>query len=358
MNLHIRFNRLSLLLLAVVLAATVRSMGQDAFDDESTWQPPAAEEIQAELFDWFSDSTADDKLVETAKQMWEEAVSPGPAKAEAILDVTARIAALQDSRAAALVELCDHPLLEMPLPEVEIVKDESLPEVVRNNLRLLYGRWLASERLYDEASEQLSDLTIADVVDPAALLFYQAVVHHRMLNQVQGLEAIETLLRGPSTTPRRYVTIAGLMLVDLENLEDESLDHISRRMQDIQRRLDLGRAGDKTQAVENGVIASLDKLIEEMEKQQQGGGGGAGSAALQPSAPAQESRIMAGKGPGEVDPKSIGSESGWGDLPPKEREAALQQISQQFPSHYRAAIEQYFRRSAQEGSRLPSSEER
>jgi len=219
---------------------------------------------------------------------------------------------------------------------------------VRNNLRLLYGRWLAGERLYDEAGEQLEGLTVDDVVDPAALLFYQAVVHHRMLDQAQGLEAIEKLLRGPERTPRRYVSIAGLMQVDLENLEDESLDHIARRMQDIQRRLNLGRAGEKTREVEDGVIASLDKLIEEMEKQQQGGGGG-GTASLQPSAPAQESRIMAGKGPGEVDPKAIGSESGWGDLPPKQREAALQQISQQFPSHYRAAIEQYFRRSAQEG---------
>lgn len=358
MNLPIRFNRLMILLLAVVLPVAVRGMGQDAFDESSAWQPPAAEETKAELFGWLTDQSADEKLLQKAEQMWQEAVSPGPASAETILLVTAKIAARHDSRAAELVELCDRPLMELPLPEIEIVQDDALPEVVRNNLRLLYGRWLASERLYDEANEQLSDLSVEDVVDPASLLFYQAVVHHRMLNQAQGLEAIEALLRGPSTTPRRYVTIAGLMQVDLENLEDESLDHISRRMQDIQRRLDLGRAGDKTQAVENGVIASLDKLIEEMEKQQQGGGGGGGSAALQPSAPLQESRIMAGKGPGDVDPKPIGSESGWGDLPPKEREAALQQISQQFPSHYRAAIEQYFRRSAQEGTRSPSREER
>ena len=48
--------------------------------------------------------------------------------------------------------------------------------------------------------------------------------------------------------------------------------------------------------------------------------------------------------------KNIGSGSGWGDLPPKEREEAMQQIGRDFPSHYRDVIEQYFRRLAAEGS--------
>ena len=59
---------------------------------------------------------------------------------------------------------------------------------------------------------------------------------------------------------------------------------------------------------------------------------------------------MGGKGPGEVTRKNIGSQSGWGDLPPKEREQALQQIGRDFPSHYREAIKEYFRRLAAEGN--------
>ena len=57
---------------------------------------------------------------------------------------------------------------------------------------------------------------------------------------------------------------------------------------------------------------------------------------------------MGGKGPGNVTKKDIGSESGWGDLPPKEREEAMQQIGRDFPSHYRDVIEQYFRPLAAE----------
>ena len=57
---------------------------------------------------------------------------------------------------------------------------------------------------------------------------------------------------------------------------------------------------------------------------------------------------MQGKGPGEVAKKPIGSESGWGDLPPRQRQEALQQIGKDFPAHYRDVIEQYFRKLASE----------
>ena len=46
--------------------------------------------------------------------------------------------------------------------------------------------------------------------------------------------------------------------------------------------------------------------------------------------------------------KDIGHKSGWGDLPPKEREEALQQMGRDFPAHYRDAIEEYFRKLATE----------
>jgi hypothetical protein len=51
-----------------------------------------------------------------------------------------------------------------------------------------------------------------------------------------------------------------------------------------------------------------------------------------------------------VDKKPVGNGDGWGNLPPKEREEALQQIGQEYPAHYRDMIEQYFRKLATEGS--------
>ena len=57
---------------------------------------------------------------------------------------------------------------------------------------------------------------------------------------------------------------------------------------------------------------------------------------------------MGGKGPGNVTKRGVGNTAGWGDLPPKQREEALQQIGREFPAHYRDVIEQYFRRLAAE----------
>jgi hypothetical protein len=120
-------------------------------------------------------------------------------------------------------------------------------------------------------------------------------------------------------------------------------------MSDIRRRLDLGRAGPKVRIAEDDVIKSLDKMIkkteEEQQKQHQQQGMG---NRIQSNRPAEESRIGGGNGPGEVTKKKIGSESGWGDLPSKQREEAMQQIGREFPSQYRDAIEQYFRRLAAE----------
>ena len=141
------------------------------------------------------------------------------------------------------------------------------PAFERNNLRLLYGRWLVQANLYDEALAQLQSLRPEDVVDPAGLLFYQSVVYHRLLKKEAGLEALLRLLEPGHEIPRRYQSVARLMQSDLAPLKDDSLDHIARRMEDIRRRLDLGRAGNQVREVEDGVIKSLDKLIEELEQQ-------------------------------------------------------------------------------------------
>src|SRR5262249_52645739 len=152
--------------------------------------------------------------------------------------------------------------------------------------------------------------------------------------------------------------------------EDDSLDHISRRMNDVTRRLDFGHAGKQVRTVEDGIVASLDKLIKDMQdranqmnamrqRQQQRGqdqqdqdrDGRQRRNAGDPDNirslnPADVSRAARAHGAGEVQSKNIGEKSGWGDLPPKEREEAMQQISKEFPSHYRDVIEQYFKKLA------------
>jgi hypothetical protein len=63
-----------------------------------------------------------------------------------------------------------------------------------------------------------------------------------------------------------------------------------------------------------------------------------------------DSRIAGANGAGDVDRKRIEERDGWGNLPPAERQQALQQISRDLPTHYREAIEAYFRKLATDGS--------
>ena len=172
---------------------------------------------------------------------------------------------LLDPAARELVELCSRPRDRIVLPDFAWLADEKTPAVERCNLRLLLGRWLVQEKLIDEAQEQLGSLQVDQVADPASLLFYQAVVFHNTLQKKPGLETIARLLEREKEIPRRYASVAKLMEADLSPLKDDSLDHIARRMGDVRRRLDLGRAGPKVREVEDGVIKSLDKLIKEME---------------------------------------------------------------------------------------------
>ncbi len=325
-----------------IAAATAQS--PDASLKSPTWPPPPAADVKARAFAWLDAQKPSNDIQAAADALW-STLPDEPAGAE-LLERLAGTFALVDRHAAGLVELCSQPKREPLLPKQKWLTEEKTPPLMADNLRLLYGRWLAHQALYDESLEQLSGLKPGEVVAPAMLLFYQGVVHHRLLQKKPATAAIEQLLSGTDSSPRRYVAVARLMQYDLAGLKDDTLDHIARRMNDIRRRLDLGRAGKRVRKVEDGVIKSLDKLIKKIEEQQRQCAGGGGGENIRSSRPANDSRIMGGKGRGEVVKRNVGSHSGWGDLPPKQREEALQQIGRDFPAHYRDIIEQYFRRLA------------
>jgi hypothetical protein len=125
-------------------------------------------------------------------------------------------------------------------------------------------------------------------------------------------------------------------------------------MADIRRRLALARAGKRVRDQEDAVIAKLEKMIDELEKQrqmrrqQQARQSGSGR---QPNQPMQDSMPAQLHGPGEVDPKQIGKKDGWGNLPPKQRQEVLQQIGRDLPAHFRETIEEYFKRLAEDNIR-------
>jgi len=342
-----RFPRLILLALPV-LAASLSLHAGDDLQKRATWQPPAVAEVKAAVEPWLAGRTLDAATQTQIAALWAD--DSLPAVSADVLDRLAETIALAEPAARELVALC-RGSQPAPVPTAfGILQDGSQPPLVRNNLQLLYGRWLAQHALYDEALEQLAPLQPGQVVDPAGLLFYQSVCHHRLLQKEPCLTALAKLMENKGRIPKRYELLAGLMEADLKPLKTDSLDEVSRLMDDIERRLGLGRAGKRVRTQEDDVVAKLDKMIEEMEKQAQQKQAAASSQGGQRAQkPMEDSMPGGGKGPGEVDPRRPGVGSDWGNLPPKQREEAMQQISKGLPSHYRDVIEEYFRRMAREG---------
>ncbi len=318
----------------------------DELARRATWTLPTTAEIKARLDDFLKDKTLGEADRLKVDALWpDDAANIDPAE---LLDRLAASLAIVEPRAVEIVNHCQQDTVQLPPPRFALLDDMTAPPIVRDNLRLLYGRWLAQHHLVDESLEYLKDLSPQTVADPVSLLFQQAVGHHRLLAKEPCLKSVGLLLENEAQLPRRYVSLAKLMEADIRPLKVDSLDEIARLMDDIRRRLELARAGKVVRDEEEQVIKKLEKMIEELEKQQQqrqlANGGGS-----QPSNPMQDSQPGQGRGPGEVDPKNLGKKEGWGNLPPQQRQEVLQQIGRELPAHFRETIEEYFKRLAQDG---------
>jgi len=320
-----------------------------------SWTVPTPADVRRRMIAWLDSMVAAGVApaadVAAAREMWpeQEPVAPGADLLDHVMDSLSRV----DPRCAALQRSVapDRAAAEPAPADGAWLADAATDAFERDAVRLWLGRERVRRDRFDEGLALLADLDPATAVDPASLLFHRAACQHWLLEADVAVESLDRLLERSGEIPVRYERVARLLRADIAALEDESLDHIARRMRDITRRLDLGRAGPKTLAVQDGVIDSLDKMIKQIEQQQQqqqsqsssgAGGGGRGGNGT----PMDDSRIAGGKGPGEVTKRDIGDTDGWGKLPPHKREEAMQQIGREFPAHYREAIEQYFKRLA------------
>lgn len=329
------------------LFASSPAHGQLSF--EPSWQPPTYKAIREQLFTSIEEMSVEPALAQQARSLW-PSVPLREMNGSALLDLVVETTAVLNPPTARLLAQCNQQSMQPLAPDITWLASSQLPAMIKNNVRLYTARWLTQHTRYDDTLAVLGDLQVEDVVDPASLLFCRMVAHHQLVEPDHSRAALVQLLEQDEAIPLRYRQVAELIEQDLAGLEDESLDHVSRRMNDVRRRLDLGQAGKTVQVVEKGVVDSLDSLIKKIEEQQQQQSG-SGSGSAQSSTPMQDSQLPSLKAPGKVDQKDIGHQAGWGDLPPKEREEALQQIGREFPAHYRQLIEQYFRDLADENSK-------
>lgn len=202
-------------------------------------------------------------------------------------------------------------------------------------------------RQYETALVLATSLQPEQVLEPIGYLFSRAVCEHHLRLQSEGMDTVSLLLLAPEELPVRYRAVTELMLEDLKLMEPESLDEISRMMNDVERRLDLGNIGDQTQKLEQEIVENLDQMIEELEQQLAQAQSQSSGAAASGTSPADDSRIKGSTAPGNVTEKELIERDGWGDVPPKERAKAQQMLKNLFPPRYQKAIQEYNRKAAQ-----------
>ncbi len=333
-------------MIAVLSFAIFASLGFCEEENAASWKTPSSDAVKKASFDWINAKAPSPETLKRAEAIWSD--MPKQATEDDSLNRVVAVFALSDKDAQTLQAVTERPPQSLVPPKFALLTDPKAPSFVTDNLRLRYARWLAQHEYYDEAQELLKGLTPDRVVAPASLLFYQGVVAHRLLEKESGVKTLDLLLESDSVAPRRYSALARALRADLENLDEDSLDHVARRMDDVRRRLELGRVGPKTVTTEKGVVQSLDKMIKDLEEKSKQCDKSQGQSTLRPDKPSEESKIAEGKGAGEVTKKNVGEQAGWGDLPPRQREEAMQQIGRDFPAQYRDAIEQYFKKLAAE----------
>ncbi len=340
--------RLARVLAAAVIATFLATPASSISVDNppSDWQAPTAEVVEAALVDWLVQSAATDDEAESRHLAAQPSLDALYTDADRLDQVIGALA-VASTAIGELAERCQQTPQEVGA--LEWLDSADIPYWMRANVRLYVGRALVRHRYFEQALGLLDGIAVGEVFDPASLLFYRAIAEHQLVLIEEADQSLEALLGSEHPLPERYGQIARLMQADIANVKKDSLDHIARRMLDVHRRLDLGEANERAQEVERGILASLDKIIKQLEdqqrqqqqrqQQQQSGG--------QPSGqPMEESRIAEMKGDGKVDIKDIGDQAGWGDLPPRERERLLQQIGRDFPGHYRDLVEEYLKRLA------------
>lgn len=311
--------------------------------DDVVFAPQSATAVRDRVLNDLRGEKVADAVLMAVDALWNEASAA--ATPEAVLSLAVKSWAEADPGLQELLAIGD---LSDPaaVPKLTSVLERTgMNSYRQTNLRSYFGRAFAELRLYDEALDQFSAIDNAQLIDPAATFFFKAAAAQSLLQLEAAVQSLNLLLKNTQNVPPRYKTTAELMLAEIEGVEEKSLDAVARRMSDSERRLDLGRSGEQVQGVQERIIADLDELIKRIEAQMGGGGGnGQGGKANEPSNPAQDSSVKGSTAPGEVDKKKFSKEGDWGNLPEKKQAEAKNIINRNYPSHYRQAVESYFKK--------------
>jgi hypothetical protein len=213
-----------------------------------------------------STGKADDAVLRQFAAIWDDGGQP-------VLERLGRTLVLGDADASRLLSEANDPQSPAPTSVPAVLKDASRPAFYRANLALLYGKALSNRRIYEEALEALRAARPDQVADPGTYFFHRAVAEHALLKKQEANRSLVSLTEDVADLPDRYKTLALLMQHDLKSWREKDLGDIARKMESIERRLELSRGGPHTQKLQKDVVARLDELIKRLENPSDANGG-------------------------------------------------------------------------------------
>jgi len=310
---------------------------------------PGQEQVRTRALNWLTGvGKADATNLKKFDEIWKDADRP-------TLDKVTASLSLGDPQVAKLLAEAADSTNPAPTEVPAVLKDKKKPAFYRANLALAYGKALANRRVYEEALDALRSTRPEEVVDPASYFFDRAVCEHALLKKEDAARSVVGLLEDVNESPERYKFVGLLMLNDMGSWREKDLGEIARKMDNIERRLELARGGPQTQKIQKEVVLRLDELIKKLEAQAKGNSNGGscpgscpdGSGGSGTGTPMQDSKIARLDGKGDVgNAKLKNLAAQWGKLPEKERVKAMQDLTRDMPPRYRELIENYFKKSA------------
>jgi hypothetical protein len=253
------------ILLTAVSLAFLLVLGGSALasDKKATFgalEAMSADAAKAKLAAWLQEvGKSDAPTLQKLDAIWKD-------NQRTILDRAADSFALGDAVAAKLMQEARDPLAPAPIVVPTVFKNEKASAFYRANLGLIYARALINRRVYEEALDTLKIFGAEQCVDPSAYLFHRAVCEHAMQRKAEAGKTIGRLLEEAlQISPDRYKTVATLMLLDMHTWKDKDLGDIARKMDNIERRLDIARGGPETHRQQREVLNRLDELIKKLE---------------------------------------------------------------------------------------------
>lgn len=334
----------------VLAALFCGSWGLDLARGDEVYSSPNAADLRISVDLWLKQrGLTGTPAADAIASQWEFRAPPTGEELSAAL---MRTFYLLDDDVRKLVDECRQNASAPGFWKVRLPAEREAPQpLLTHNVKAFVARHLTVLTAYNEAADLYEAIDIQSLADPASALFHRAVCEHHLLRKEAGLATLEKLLKHTEKVPERYLKLAELMRQDLEKLDPRSLGEVARQMKDVERRLALNRADDGVRDVERKIVETLDELIKKLEdqqkqrqQQQQGSGGSPNGAPLNPADDIYQGGVS---GPGETDQRDLGHKDNWGDLPPKAKEAAKNMLEQEFPAHYRQAVEEYLKKLAE-----------